>query len=383
MKILVISNYYPPHFIGGYEVACFNTVNFLKNCGHEVVVLTGNFMKESINFEPIYRKLKYINYEKPSFWDKHKIEKYNYTLTKELIQSLKPDLVYLWSLRMISLSPAVAVQDLHIKRIFEIGDFWMKGYCSNSFLSKIKRKIKDILPFTISQEVNYSPAICVSKWVEKRMQELYHSKQTYVIPNGTRIVHKKEKHLSKTIKYLFCGRLDYSKGLDIALRAFSSLKDQGVKNFTFDILGEGEKQYVHTCKNMVNVLNLTKEVKFLGKKNSLESTYEAYDILLMPTRMEEPFGLVIIEAMAAGVVVIASKGFGPSEIITHHKNGLLYEREDRNDLKNNILKIHNNTYFYKLLRQNAFTHVCEKFNLHSVKKEVEAILLNTLKKSVS
>ncbi len=383
MKILIISNYYPPHYIGGYELACLNTVNFLKSCGHEVFVLTGNFIQESFHFESIYRKLKYINYDKPSFWNKHKVETHNYHLTKKVIQNIQPDLVYLWSLRLVSLSPAIAVQDLKVKRIFEIGDFWMKGYCSNSILSKIKRSIKSILPFTICKEVDYSPAICVSKWVEAKMKETYHSKQTYVIPNGTTIYEKKKKDLKKTINYMFCGRLDYSKGLDLALRAFSSLKDQGIYNFSLNVYGEGDNKYLKTCKNMVNVLNLNKEVHFLGKKTSLKTAYDSNDILLMPTRMEEPFGLVIIEAMAAGVVVIASTGYGPSEIISHKKNGLLFIREDVEDLSYNILKIHNNSYFYKKLRNNAFNLVFSKFNLLSVKKDVETVLLDTLKKNVS
>ena len=114
MKILVISNYYPPYYIGGYEVACFDTVQYLKNCGHEVYVLTGNYKNESIEFEEIYRKLKYINYEKPSYFDKHMVDVYNYELTQELIKKITPDLVYFWSLRLISLSPALAVQKLQI-----------------------------------------------------------------------------------------------------------------------------------------------------------------------------------------------------------------------------------------------------------------------------
>lgn len=382
MKILVISNYYPPYYIGGYELACFDTVQYLKDCGHEVYVLTGNYKNESIEFETIYRKLKYINYENPSYFDKYKVEVYNYELTQELIKKIRPDLVYFWSLRLLSLSPALAVQKLQVKKVFEIGDLWMKGYFQNTIFSKLKRSIKNCLPFFVGSFVEFSPAICVSKWIEKEMKNKYLSKKTYVIPNGVKIYEKQKSHLSKKIRYMFCGRIDYSKGLDLALKALSNLKDRGFCNFELHIYGEGQEGYIHKCKKIINVLNLDKEVKFCGKKEDINKYYKDYDVLLMPTRMREPFGLVIIEAMAAGVVVIATNAYGPAEIITHKKDGLLFKNEDVNDLTKKILEVHNNPALFENLRNTAFLKVFEKFNLLSVKKEVENILIQTAKKDI-
>ena len=382
MKILVISNYYPPYYIGGYELACFNTVEYLKKCGHDVYVLTGNYMDESSEFGQTYRKLKYINYEHPSFWDKHKVEIYNYAVTKDIIKKISPDIVYLWSLRLISLSPAIAVQDLHIKRIFEIGDFWMKGYFSNTLFSKIKRFIKNLLPFTIGSKVDLSPAICVSNWVAKEMKDNYNTKQTYVIPNGTHIYKRNRKKLSKKIKYMFCGRVDITKGIDMALKALGSLKDRGINNFEFNIYGDGNADYINKCKNITKVLNLNNEVNFYGKKNNTKEIYTQNDILLMPTRMKEPFGLVIIEAMASGVVVIATDGYGPAEIINNNKDGLLFKENDITDLTNNILKIHSNQFLYNKLRDAAYHKVCNNFNLLNVKKEVEYIIINNVQKDI-
>ena len=382
MKILVISNYYPPYYIGGYELSCFDTVQYLKKCGHEVYVLTGNYKNESIEFESIYRKFKYINYKNPSFFDKHKVEVYNYEVTQKLIKKILPDLVYFWSLRLVSLSPAVAVQRLNVKKVFEIGDLWMKGYFQNTIFAKLKRSIKNYLPFTVGSIVDFSPSICVSAWIEKEMKKKYFAKKTYVIPNGVKISERNKSHRSQKIRYMFCGRIDYTKGLDLALKALSNLKDRGLNNFEFDIYGEGNEVYIHKCKRIINALNLNKEVKFCGKKDDINKYYKQYDILLMPTRMKEPFGLVIIEAMAAGVVVIATNAYGPAEIIKHNKDGLLFKREDVDDLTRKILKLHNNTVLYTNLRNAAFIKVFEKFNLLSVKKEVENILVLTARKDI-
>ena len=46
MKILVVSNLYPPHFIGGYEIGCQNFVNYMKNNNNDndsIMVLTSNY----------------------------------------------------------------------------------------------------------------------------------------------------------------------------------------------------------------------------------------------------------------------------------------------------------------------------------------------------
>lgn len=377
MKILVISNYYPPYYIGGYELSCKSTVEYLKQQGHEVFVLTGNYKKQSSEVENIERKLHYINYEKPSFMNKHCVETYNYKLTQEITLKFKPDLVYFWSLRLVSLSPAVAVENLKVKKIFEIGDLWMKGYLSNTFFSKLKRCIKRVLPFTISSKVELSPSICVSSWIAKKMQKTYFSKKVYVIPNGVEVFDQKPKKLSPTTKYIFSGRVDHSKGVDLALKALGSLKEKGFSDFIFDIYGTGDEDYMRKCKNIVEVLHLNKEVTFCGHKENIQDYYPHYDVLLMPTRMKEPFGLVIIEAMALGVVVIATDGYGPAEIIEDEKDGLLFEREDENDLSKKILLLHNNCFLYEQLREAAYIKVKEKYDLKKVKKEVENILLKS------
>jgi len=383
MKILIISNYYPPYYIGGYELACLKTALFLKQHGHEVSILTGTYKHESKKIEPIYRKLKYINYDNSSFINKHTVETYNYKVTKEFIQTTSPDLVYLWSLRCVSIAPAMAVQDLHVKKVFEIGDFWMKGYYHNNFLSKLKRSIKNILPFTIGSKVDFSPVICVSKWMAKEMKNKYLAKNIHVIPNGVNIFEKSTKELDKTIKYMFCGRIDYSKGLDLAIKALGNLKDKGITNFEFHIYGEGNREYIKKCQNIINALNLKKEITFCGKKDDINKYYKQYDILLMPTRMREPFGLVLIEAMAEGVVVIAPNAYGPAEIISHNLDGLLFEEENIDDLTLNIIKVHTNKYLYFKLRDAAFNKVFQDFNLFHVKKEVEKVLLDVVKRDIS
>lgn len=375
MKILVLTNYFPPYYIGGYELACFDTVKFLQNAGHDVYVLTGEYVEESSKFERVYRKLKYIDYQNPSYMNKHEVEQFNFDTTNEVIQKVKPDLVYIWSLRLVSLSPVWAIEKLNIKKVFEIGDFWMKGFLSNSFMSKLKRTTKQLLPNFKAVDVKIDPIISVSKWMINEMKDLYGSKDVFFVPNGTKVSKEKVQKDEKKMKYMFCGRVDKTKGLDLAIKALSNLKDRKFRDFEFHVYGDGDKEYIHKCKNLVAALDLKENVFFHGKVDNLEEAYRKNHVLLMPTRMREPFGLVLIEAMNYGVVNIATNDYGPSEIIDDEKDGLLFTPNSVDDLTFKILLIHNSWDLLEKYRQNAYEKVQKKYDINVVKKEVESILV--------
>lgn len=375
MKILILSNYYPPYYIGGYELACYDTVQFLEKAGHEVYVLTGNYKEESISLGKVYRKLKYIDYKDPSYFDKNVVEEFNYETTQDVIKKIKPDLVYIWSLRLVSLSPIWAVEKEKIKKVFEIGDFWMKGFLANNFMSKLKREVKQLLPGFKAIDIKIDPIISVSKWMIPEMKEFYGTQNIFQIPNGTKITKEKSSKSKELMQYMFCGRLDYSKGLDLALKALSNLRDRKIYDFEFHIYGDGDKEYIDKCKKMVEVLCLSNHVIFHGKVDNLEEAYKNNHVLLMPTRMREPFGLVLIEAMNYGVVSIAPDDFGPAEIIDDSKNGLLFTPSCVEDLTFKILLLHNSWDLLEKYRTNAYQKVKNKFDINIVKKQVEDVLL--------
>jgi glycosyltransferase involved in cell wall biosynthesis len=379
MKILVLSNYFPPYYIGGYELACFDTVKYLESAGHNVFVLTGDYGQTSTRFKKVYRKLKYIDYKNASYSNKHEVEEFNYETTKNVIDLIKPDLVYIWSLRLVSLSPLWAVEKLKNKKVFEIGDFWMKGFLSNSFMSKLKRKTKELLPIFKARKVEINPVISVSKWMEEEMKNLYGSKKIFHIPNGTFVTNDKFDKKQDLMHYMFCGRIDYTKGLDLAIKALSNLKDRNINDFKFHIYGDGDKSYILKCKKLVELLDLERNVCFHGKTNDLSSAYKQNHVLLMPTRMREPFGLVLIEAMNYGVVSIATNDFGPTEIIDNKKDGLLFTPSNVDDLTTQILLLHNNWTLLEEYRQNGYTKVKTKFDINIVKKEVESVLLDIVR----
>ncbi|MCH1920491.1 glycosyltransferase family 4 protein [Shewanella sp. A3A] len=156
-------------------------------------------------------------------------------------------------------------------------------------------------------------------------------KRTYVIPHSVdvKMFSPRGNFLdwgkeNRVINILFVGRLVPSKGLPLIEKLAKFLpKDK----YSFTIIGDGElleglrKKYCSASGN----------VKVLGPiRNKLELAkfYKEADILLVPSvrteKWEELFGIVLIEGLSAGLVVMASDHVGPREIIDDTKNGYLF-----------------------------------------------------------
>ena len=368
MKILTVTNYYPPHFIGGYEIACKDTMNYLNSMGHEIKVLSSNYLKSDEDEKNISRDMQLIDYNNTSKYQKKIYEYENYTILKEEIESFKPDLVYFWSLRGIGIEMIKAVEEKSLAKVFEIGDFWMYGYMQNSF----KKKLKSFIPFLADYRPEISPSICVSEWVSDEMQEVYGSKTTYMYPNATFIPQVTLRNNEK-IKFVFSGRIDEEKGLDIAIKALNKFaKKYPESDFSFDIYGDGKDSYIQECKLLAKPIK--SQVSFKGKVKSKRDIYANATILLMPTRMREPFGLVVIEAMANKCAVIATNAYGPAEIIDHEVNGLLFDIEKEDELFLQIQKLYFNKELLCKIQDNAYEHVSKNYSIMHVKPKIEKLL---------
>lgn len=137
----------------------------------------------------------------------------------------------------------------------------------------------------------------------------------------------KRRGSSKKIKLLFVGKLIYEKGIDFLLNLFLCLNNS---NFQLTIVGDGDQSLREIIQN-VNVEGCT-YLGWVSNKDELSKIYRSHDILLLPSRAtskwEELFGLVLIEAMASGLVVISSNHVGPRSIIKD--NGFLLPEDSIN-----------------------------------------------------
>jgi glycosyltransferase involved in cell wall biosynthesis len=380
MKILILSNYYPPYFEGGYELSCQETADYLLSQNHTVYVLTGNKgittpltclpqMKVS---EPV-RILHYIDYLKGGYWDKHAVEVFNYRVTRQAIKQVKPDIIYIWGMKAVSISPVIAVQDSHYPRLFDIGDFWPLVYQNPSLASRCNRLVKKLLPFTIGGNLCIDPAIVISQWMVADMHHKLGSKDVHVIPRSIEIPPDQPGKIPhQPLKYLFIGRIEPMKGLHLCLSALGSLTGS-IPDFAFElnIYGDVEPDYYALCQKLIIENGLSDRVHFFPRTSKVDELYWQHDIMLMPTLAKEAFGRVVIEAMARRCIVIATNAYGPAEIITQAKDGFLFTRNDAGALTDAIREAYLLTEAeLSEIGKQARKTVEDKYELSLVKKQI-------------
>ena len=148
------------------------------------------------------------------------------------------------------------------------------------------------------------------------------------IPN--KYIETKSKSFNHGVKrFVFVGSLYKLKNVDVTL--YSLRKAFGENEYQFDIVGGGaEEERLH---NIVNELGIQRHVFFHGKKNrdDAQNIIKEADCFVMVSS-REAFGLVYVEAMAKGCVVIGTKGQGIDGVIINGENGFLCEAGNVDEL---------------------------------------------------
>ena len=130
------------------------------------------------------------------------------------------------------------------------------------------------------------------------------------------------------LKIIFIGRISVYKGLHLLLEALRRLKG----NICLDIYGQIEDEdYYHQCLSLSNILPAV-TWKGVLPKEQVVNCMQNYHFLCLPSTFSEMSPLVVQEAFAAGIPVLASDVYGNAEQIIEGKNGWLFKFNDAEDL---------------------------------------------------
>jgi glycosyltransferase involved in cell wall biosynthesis len=125
------------------------------------------------------------------------------------------------------------------------------------------------------------------------------------------------------------GRMAPWKGQNLFLRAFARAFPSGPERAL--VVGGalfGEDAYAASLPPLASALGLGGRVEFTGHVDDVAPYYERMDVLVHCSTVAEPFGQVIVEGMAEGIPVVAAAAGGPTEIVTHGVDGILYPPSD-------------------------------------------------------
>ena len=160
---------------------------------------------------------------------------------------------------------------------------------------------------------------------ENKLIRIYHGArvpQNITPANSDRI--KKKLGIGNIFSIGLFGRISEFKGQHLLIEAVQRLKDEGICVQAW-IVGEAfEEAYLNQLKKMSKDFDLEDQIRFPGFYENPMELMSCLDAVVLTTK-KESFGLVLIEAMHAGVPVIGSNAGGVPEIIDHGTTGLLFE----------------------------------------------------------
>ncbi|MFF2877745.1 glycosyltransferase family 4 protein [Gottfriedia sp. NPDC057991] len=182
---------------------------------------------------------------------------------------------------------------------------------------------------------------------------------------------KRNKNKQECINISCVARLvPEKKGQDILIGAVDIIKKQyGFNNFKCFFAGTATDQCsLNELKELVKKNRLENHVEFLGNIEKVEEVYSNTDIFVLPSRYEG-FGLVVVEALAAGCVVIVSKLDGPLEIVKENElYGLSFEKDNHEELAKKIYHLINDVNLRNHFSNNVETlkYLNKEFSLDNM-----------------
>ncbi len=327
MKILICSTVYPG--LGGIPRYCENIAKEFLKKGHKIFILAEKINSSEKDYEIIKNK-QIFRYQrtgnlKQELKDIEEIlKKINQTFDLIIIRWYKffrpakkifPDSKFIYILPSIR---TLALSDINKDK---------------SLFKKIHYKIKTRFQITLEKEILRKANLIIyhSGGLKKQTEREYNlnrklRRKGIVIPPGIDLEKFKPKNKNKNKNYaLVVANFDPRKGIDKAIKTADYLKD-----FKIKIIGEGKlrSQYEHLIKK----LKLENKIELLGPKKNIP-LYMNNALCYLMTSTNESFGLVILEAMASGLPVIAFKPdnkkilTASDEIIENNKTGFLVKNE--------------------------------------------------------
>lgn len=362
MIITFLIGLFPPKWLAGTEIATYYLAEHLAQRGHEVHVITS--LDEGLPVES-QEKGFYI----------HRIPKVRirfpgvFIFWADIIRNIRkisPDIVHAQSL-------GAAIPALISKKIFKI-PYAVWGQGTDVYLPNLVTKLSSRIILK-----NANAVIALTNDMKRAMQAIY-DRDILVVPNGIDLRGYTEKSLiqkaeeSETI-ILFVGRLHPVKGVQYLIQAMQIVHKE-LPDVKLVLVGHGEeKDYLEI---LTDRLGLRECVDFVGgvpHEKIPDYMYHA-DIFILPS-LSEGFPVTILEAMACGLPVIATKVGGLPDIIEEGMNGYLVEAKKPDEIADKVLMLMQND----VMRENISANnrkKAEVFTWEKVAATIEEEYLGTI-----
>jgi glycosyltransferase involved in cell wall biosynthesis len=337
MRILIVSESYYP-VVSGVAVTVERLCNQLTANGHEVSLVTasqtGRQEIEKRDGYAVYYSKSRPNPFRPGLYFSRPTRKW----LQEVIKEVNPELVHLHdpatlsqSIRNLATCPVVITQHFNVENIVVyLPKIWLVQWVARTFIR-----------LRLTHLYNSCAVVTVpTQTVKDTLQPLNLRVAVEVISNGVDVhrfsIAETDKAIwssygvnPKSTILLYIGRIDLEKNLDTLIAALPFLQS---KDWHMVMVGDGKSRKF--LQGEVKKLALEDQVTWidpvLSTSTLLANLYAAADIFCMPSALETE-SMVTLEAMAAGLPVIASNSGALPELVKDKENGLLVEPTSPNN----------------------------------------------------
>jgi glycogen(starch) synthase len=411
MRLLFLSNLYPPHGLGGYEQWCQEVATCLRQRGHAVQVLTSRhgIPSGTDHTDGVIRSLYLqadIHYYRPLdfFLKRPSQEQANARELRHAIGRFSPHLVVVWGMWNLSRNlPYWAEKWMPGRVAYYISSYWpldtdiheeyWELAARKPLVELVKRPLRTLALWQLHREgyppqLRFQHAVCCSRYVRDTLAKAGKLPiDASVLLGGIEtepFMHTLSTSIGSQkspLRLLFFGSLLSKKGIHTAIEAVGLLKGRGLlERVELTILGSGHPEYETRLRAMAAQMGIGNRVHFVSQvpRDEIPSWLARFDVFLFTSIWAEPMARTVMEAMAAGLLVIGTEVGGQVEMLIDGLNGLTFPAEDAIGLADRIVQVIDNPSLRRRLAQAGQQMVLKRFTLKRMVDEVEVWLESTL-----
>jgi len=369
MRILVVSNLYPPHHQGGYELRCSQVAEHLRQQGHTVRVVTSSYQIEGATNTAAVREDSVGGVPVSRFLRQHRLDPwqpggqlYNLDVVRrqitdvgrfcQIVDEFKPDLVSWWNLEGVTKAILRVSHDRGIPSVHCIDDNWMirefglAGDVDLPFWTDFwrakwgPRLLRPVVRLTLApverrmerrgiptRVFPIPPAhVCfISEfWRFLHAQAGFDVRSSDVIYGGVSpdrffTGRSPADYARGPLRLLYAGYMDQRRGLHTIVEAMGLIPAEQRDRLHLSVAHGGPvvpDDYVKGITARIAQLNLSKHITFLGRvpHAGMPGVYAAHDVLVFASTRNEGMPMVMMEAMCAGCAVPNTGSGGSIEL---------------------------------------------------------------------
>jgi glycosyltransferase involved in cell wall biosynthesis len=273
---------------------------------------------------------------------------------------MRPDVVFVWSQRRLTLGCARAAQEMGARVAYTFNDEYLEFYRPGLFTGPLS-----------AEHLDLSHSTCISRKLKSNLlRQGFPLQASQVIYQGVPLDQFpcRGEPVSSVRRLLYVGQLHPYKGVHTAIEAVHRAR------LSLTIVGSGPGHYECELRRLAQ--SGPGRIVFLGKlpSDQVARCYREHDGLVFPSSWEEPFGLTHLEAMASGIPVLSTTNGGQGEFLRDGDNCLTFEPEDAVGLASRIGQLQSSPDLARRLARAGRRTVERSFSLEGYIQRIQSFL---------